>query len=174
MSARIIITVAVEKDGATVIAQQVSLCKCCGKPVDELFKTSPRLVPSLTVDPGIDGVHGTQPVQPVQVVRDREKEPGPSNLNPSPFPTHGLQPHELAALTLMIAFFRRRRSLTPIEHGEFNDAIWAMGAETALSAAVDRDRVMGECWSPAFWKTRPEFTVTVETIAPVPAILEEL
>lgn len=156
-----------------MISQRVTLCKSCGKAVQELLESTPGTVPSLTVYPGSDRVHGTQPVQPVQVVRDRDKGAGPSELNTSPFPTHGLQHHELAALSLMIAFFRRRRSLTPIEHGEFNDGVYAL-AQEALDPSEDRDRVIGECWSPAFWKTRPEFAVTVETIAPVPAILEEL
>jgi hypothetical protein len=165
---KITITIDTDRPGDVVIH---SLCKSCGNPVGELSKSSPRTVPSLPVMSGIDGPTPVVPVHTVQTDRKELTDPPFSPLSFSPFPTTGLQPHELIALGLMVQFFRERRTTTPILHGDFNDGVYVL-AQTALKPVQDIDRILGECWSPRFWKTRPEFTVTVEHIAPNPVILE--
>lgn len=160
------LTITIEAGDELVIN---SLCKSCGKPVELLRKSGVPTTPSLTVHTGLSRVH---PVLPVPDVRDRGTgEPASSTLNATPFPTLGLTPDQESAVHLMVAFFRLRGTLEPLEHGEFNDELYKLAVET-LSDPPERDRVLAEAWSPRFWRTRPEFTVGPETIAPVPAILE--
>lgn len=173
---KVTITIDVENGIVVVKNQQVSLCKSCGKPVDELSKTTPCTTPSVPVH--IQSLTGTARVPRTTVsstaktdYKSQEQTPFSFDPDQHPFALTGLTPAQVQAIGYMVAVFAQRDERQrgePMPHGDFNDALYAI---LEASGATDQDAILQEAWNPRFWRTRPEFTVTVETIAPNPALL---
>lgn len=141
-----------------------NLLKTCENPVDRTRRAEGPYTPTNTVTDGVPRTDRTD------YTDHKRQEQTPFNPANHPFQLNGLTESQVAAVGYMVAVFRAMPTPAPLEHGEFNDRLYAIVEAQEPQQAV-RDAILREAWNPKFWRSRPEFTVTWETIAPNPAIL---